>query len=141
MNRVLKAVAFTLAVTVLPAAAFAQKPSLSDPSSLKEQAPATFKVRLDTSVGPIVIQVHRDWAPLGADRFYIGKTRTALLKVFTFGGLGYWWLIDIFITLFGGQREQLLLRLLEERKLTPAERAVLEQILRETPPDSKNSKK
>jgi len=27
-------------------------------------------VRLDTTKGPIVIEVHRDWAPLGADRFY-----------------------------------------------------------------------
>jgi len=33
-------------------------------------APATFRVRLDTSKGPIVIEVHRDWAPRGADRFY-----------------------------------------------------------------------
>jgi peptidyl-prolyl cis-trans isomerase A (cyclophilin A) len=27
-------------------------------------------VKLDTSAGPVVIEVHRDWAPLGADRFY-----------------------------------------------------------------------
>jgi len=27
------------------------------------------RVRLDTSKGPIVIAVHRDWAPTGADRF------------------------------------------------------------------------
>jgi homoserine O-acetyltransferase len=33
-------------------------------------APADFRVRLDTSKGPIVIQVHRAWAPNGADRFY-----------------------------------------------------------------------
>jgi peptidyl-prolyl cis-trans isomerase A (cyclophilin A) len=34
-------------------------------------APATaFRVRLDTSKGPIVIEVHRDWAPHGADRFH-----------------------------------------------------------------------
>ena len=48
---------------------------------------------------------------------------------------------DLVERLFGGQCEQLLLRLLEERKLTPAERAVLEQILRDAPSDSKNSKK
>lgn len=48
---------------------------------------------------------------------------------------------DLVERLFGGQREQLLLRLLEERQLTPAERAVLEQILRDAPSDSKNSKK
>jgi len=35
-----------------------------------EAAPAVFKVRFDTSKGPIVIEVHRDWAPIGADRFY-----------------------------------------------------------------------
>ena len=33
-------------------------------------APPTFRVRLDTSKGPIVIEVHREWAPRGADRFY-----------------------------------------------------------------------
>ena len=38
---------------------------------------------------------------------------------------------DLVERLFGGQREQLLLRLLEERKLTAKERAVLEEILRE----------
>jgi cyclophilin family peptidyl-prolyl cis-trans isomerase len=33
-------------------------------------APADYRVRLDTTKGPIVIAVHRDWAPHGADRFY-----------------------------------------------------------------------
>jgi len=32
--------------------------------------PADFRVRLDTSKGPVVIAVHRAWAPKGADRFY-----------------------------------------------------------------------
>ncbi|WP_245413157.1 TM2 domain-containing protein [Arthrobacter celericrescens] len=41
----------------------------------------------------------------GADRFYLGKTRSALLKLFTFGGFGYWVVIDLLITLFGGQRD------------------------------------
>jgi len=31
--------------------------------------PVTYKVTLETSKGPVVIAVHRDWAPLGADRF------------------------------------------------------------------------
>ena len=34
------------------------------------QAPETFKVRLDTTKGPIVIECVRSWAPTGADRFY-----------------------------------------------------------------------
>lgn len=33
-------------------------------------APAEYTVRLDTTKGPIVIAVHRDWAPHGADRFH-----------------------------------------------------------------------
>ncbi|MCU1385102.1 MAG: peptidyl-prolyl cis-trans isomerase cyclophilin type [Acidobacteria bacterium] len=38
--------------------------------ALQGAAPAQFRVRLETSKGPIVIEVHRDWAPYGADRFY-----------------------------------------------------------------------
>jgi cyclophilin family peptidyl-prolyl cis-trans isomerase len=34
------------------------------------QAPERFLVRLETTRGPIVIECVRDWAPLGADRFY-----------------------------------------------------------------------
>src|SRR5258706_6990287 len=33
-------------------------------------APADYRVRLETSKGVSVIAVHRDWAPLGADRFH-----------------------------------------------------------------------
>ena len=43
---------------------------LMNPSALKEQAPPTYRVKFDTSKGPFVIEVHRDWAPNGADRFY-----------------------------------------------------------------------
>src|SRR5581483_3310881 len=43
---------------------------LANPAALNEQAPATYKVKFDTSKGPFVVEVHRDWAPLGADRFY-----------------------------------------------------------------------
>ena len=38
--------------------------------SKSPQAPAEFKVRFDTSKGPFVVEVHRDWAPNGVDRFY-----------------------------------------------------------------------
>jgi peptidyl-prolyl cis-trans isomerase A (cyclophilin A) len=31
--------------------------------------PQTFRVRVETTKGPMVIEVHRDWAPRGADRF------------------------------------------------------------------------
>jgi peptidyl-prolyl cis-trans isomerase A (cyclophilin A) len=60
----------TLALALIAAPAFAQAPDLSNPAALTEQAPATYKVRFDTSKGPFVIQVTRAWAPNGADRFY-----------------------------------------------------------------------
>jgi peptidyl-prolyl cis-trans isomerase A (cyclophilin A) len=43
---------------------------LSDPASLNEKAPAVYKAKFDTSKGTFVLEVHRDWAPNGADRFY-----------------------------------------------------------------------
>jgi len=43
---------------------------LKNPAALTEKAPATFKVNFDTSKGPIIVTVHRDWAPNGADRLY-----------------------------------------------------------------------
>lgn len=45
-------------------------PSLDRPSSLRDQAPEMFKAKFMTSKGDFVIEVHRDWAPHGADRFY-----------------------------------------------------------------------
>jgi len=35
-----------------------------------QQAPRQFRVRFTTSEGDFVVEVHRTWAPLGADRFY-----------------------------------------------------------------------
>ena len=46
-----------LAVALLPPAASASVPDV-------------FDVRLETSKGPIVIEVHREWAPIGAARFH-----------------------------------------------------------------------
>jgi peptidyl-prolyl cis-trans isomerase A (cyclophilin A) len=43
---------------------------LGNPAALNEPAPATFKAKFDTSKGVFVVEVHRDWAPNGADRFY-----------------------------------------------------------------------
>ena len=35
-----------------------------------QTGPDSYRVRFDTTKGPIVIDVHRDWAPLAADRLY-----------------------------------------------------------------------
>jgi hypothetical protein len=36
----------------------------------KEAAPAVFKTRIQTTQGDFVIEAHRDWAPIGVDRFH-----------------------------------------------------------------------
>jgi peptidyl-prolyl cis-trans isomerase A (cyclophilin A) len=46
------------------------KAKLRTPAQLTEQAPPTYKAKFDTSKGVFVINVTRDWAPKGADRFY-----------------------------------------------------------------------
>jgi peptidyl-prolyl cis-trans isomerase A (cyclophilin A) len=46
------------------------RPSLLNPASLTAKAPAVFKAKFSTTAGEFVVEVHRDWAPLGADRFY-----------------------------------------------------------------------
>jgi len=38
--------------------------------SADEKAPATFKVKFDSSAGPFVVEVTRAWAPNAADHFY-----------------------------------------------------------------------
>jgi peptidyl-prolyl cis-trans isomerase A (cyclophilin A) len=68
--------AIALTALSIPALVLAQAAPLSsaaklrNPATLTAKAPAMYKAKFDTSAGVFVIQVHRDWAPLGADRFY-----------------------------------------------------------------------
>ncbi len=48
----------------------ATEPNLLNPATLKAKSPAVYLVKLNTTKGPVVIRVTRDWAPNGADRFY-----------------------------------------------------------------------
>lgn len=45
-------------------------PALADPTLANLTAPATFAVELITTNGPIVLDVDRALAPVGADRFF-----------------------------------------------------------------------
>src|SRR6187399_944531 len=58
-----------LSAALLTSLALAQS-NLGNPSALRETAPATYKARFDTSKGAFVVDVRREWAPNGADRFY-----------------------------------------------------------------------
>ena len=68
---------------------------LRNPATLKEIAPAMYKVKFDTSAGVFVVRVHRDWAPLGADRFY------NLVKNGFYDDVRFFRVLDGFMAQFG----------------------------------------
>lgn len=68
--------------------ACAQKPTT-------EKAPETFRVNLDTSRGPVVIEVTRADAPNGADRFY------NLVKAKFYDGARFFRVVPGFMVQFG----------------------------------------
>ncbi len=89
--------AFTavLALGTVAWAGTATAGNLSDPAALNEQAPAVYKAKFDTSKGPFVIEVNRDWAPRGADRFY------NLVKNGFFNNARFFRVIEGFMVQFG----------------------------------------
>jgi peptidyl-prolyl cis-trans isomerase A (cyclophilin A) len=60
-----------------------------------ETAPDIFKVNLDTSKGPVVIEMHRDWAPIGVDHFY------SLVKTGFFDNARFFRVVRNFVVQFG----------------------------------------
>jgi peptidyl-prolyl cis-trans isomerase A (cyclophilin A) len=48
----------------------ARHPALLDPALATGTAPARYAVRFETTAGEFEVEVIRDWAPLGADRFW-----------------------------------------------------------------------
>merc|ERR1712096_561988 len=71
---------FVIALTLIVAAAAFPTPSELDKAS---QAPPVFNAELATETngkaGKVTIEVHRDWAPKGADRFY-GLVKSGFFK-------------------------------------------------------------
>ena len=96
MNRTLigSAVAIALGLSVGTAPA-ATPEKLKDPSKLVEKAPATFKAKFETTEGEFVIEVHREWAPHGADRFY------NLVKAGYYDGVKFFRVVPGFVVQFG----------------------------------------
>ncbi len=61
-----------LLLLALLAAAQQSGEALHDPHHVfwKTAAPPLYRVKIETTQGNFVMEVHRDWAPIGADRFY-----------------------------------------------------------------------
>jgi peptidyl-prolyl cis-trans isomerase A (cyclophilin A) len=69
--------------------------ALLHPEKATEKAPDTFKAKFETTKGSFVITVHRDWAPLGADRFY------NLVKIGYFSDVAFFRAIEGFMVQLG----------------------------------------
>ena len=68
-----------------------------DPTSaaVNQEAPAEFKAEFTTTKGTFVLQMHREWAPIGADRFY------SLVKNGFFDGQLFFRVVPNFVVQFG----------------------------------------
>ena len=83
---------FSITVLLLAMAAFT---GASTPPASQGSAPATFRVLLDTSKGPVVIVVDRHLAPHGAQRFY------ELIKAKYFDGARFYRVVPDFVVQWG----------------------------------------
>jgi peptidyl-prolyl cis-trans isomerase A (cyclophilin A) len=88
------AIAATMAVA-RPASPAEPNPALLKPSLAAETAPESYKVKLETTKGDVVIEVTRAWAPNGADRFF------NLIKIGYYDGAVFFRVIDGFMAQVG----------------------------------------
>jgi peptidyl-prolyl cis-trans isomerase A (cyclophilin A) len=62
---------------------------------MNEQAPASFRVRMETSKGEVVLEINRSWSPTGVDRFY------NLVQAGFYDGVRFFRVLDGFMAQFG----------------------------------------
>lgn len=68
---------------------------LMNPAAWTKQAPADFKAKFTTTKGDFIVEVHREWAPLGADRFY------NLVRSGYFTDVSFYRVVPNFVVQFG----------------------------------------
>ena len=93
------------------ATAAGPRASLLNPASLKATAPAVYKAKFTTTTGDFVVEVHRDWAPLGADRFY------NLVKYGYFTNAAFFRVVPGFVVQFGLNASPALNKVWHEAKI------------------------
>lgn len=67
----------------------------TDPSKWTQQSPPAYKAKFETTAGNFTVEVQREWAPLGADRFY------NLVKSGYFNGARFFRVVPGFVVQFG----------------------------------------
>ena len=75
--------------------AAAAEAALRKPSLAKEIAPASFKVRFETTKGDFTVEATREYSPAGVDRFY------NLVKIGFFKDIAFFRVLDGFVVQFG----------------------------------------
>lgn len=85
--------AASLALTLVACSGSKQASAQAPPN---EKAPATFRVNFETSRGPFVVEINRDDAPNGADRFY------NLVNAHYFDGARFYRVVPGFMVQWGG---------------------------------------
>lgn len=68
---------------------------LLQPANFTETAPESFRVEFETTAGTFQVEVHRAWAPRGADRFY------NLVRAGFYDGIPFHRVLDGFVADFG----------------------------------------
>jgi peptidyl-prolyl cis-trans isomerase A (cyclophilin A) len=94
----IRALAIAAACAALCACSSPEPAAKKEPAAApakKETAPDVFTVNLDTSKGPVAIEVHREWAPIGADQFY------SLVKTGFYDGDRFFRVVRNFVVQFG----------------------------------------
>lgn len=85
--------------SAVPAASAPAAPAagaaLMSPQAATEKAPEIYKAKFATTKGDFVIEVRREWAPYGADRFY------NLVKIGFFDGVEFFRVVDGFMAQVG----------------------------------------
>lgn len=70
-------------------------PELLLPEVAHQRAPDTYRVRLETTKGTVLIEANRNWAPIGADRFY------NLVRIGFFDDVAFFRAVENFMIQFG----------------------------------------
>jgi len=92
----MRTILMTLVATLAVSHAWADTSAKTgSPSDATATAPATYKVKVATTKGDFTIEVHRDWAPLGADRFY------NLVKLGYYNDVAFFRVVKGFMVQFG----------------------------------------